>query len=143
MARRIRNAKVLWIEADPVFGGSQSQVQFPVELSAFFGLPQGAVRGAARQVGVSIAGVDFPAKKMDFHHNQMWRLNLPTRRQGLGGYIHMILAFEKTEHEYRFRIWILEPATPLARKLRSASRATGFNSSTQREDGSRRSFGYF
>jgi hypothetical protein len=33
----IHNAAVLWIESDPVSGGSQSQVEFPIELGPFFG----------------------------------------------------------------------------------------------------------
>jgi hypothetical protein len=143
MARRIRRARVLWIEADPVFGGSLSQVQFPVELSGFFGLPQNAVFGTTKEIAVSAAGVDFPRKKMDFHHNQMWRLNLPTARQGLGGYPQRILVFEKTNRQHRFRLSTLEPGQPLMRKLRSVSRARGRIGSTRREDGSPRTFGYF
>lgn len=143
MARRINRANVLWIEADPVFGGSLSQVQFPVELSGFFGLPQNATFGQTKQVAVSAAGVDFHEKKMDFHHNQMWRLNLPTRRQGYGGYAGQILVFEKTDKNNRFRLWTLEATHPLVRRLRLTSRVSGMTGSTVREDGSRRLYGYF
>jgi len=143
MARRIRNARVLWIDADPVFGGSRSQVQFPVELSGFFRLPQQATFGTTKQIAVSAAGWDFSVKKMDFHHNQMWRLNLPTSRQGYGGYMHRILVFERTDHENRYRLWTFERAHPLIRRLRLASRAKGRIGSTVREDGRRRLFGFF
>jgi hypothetical protein len=139
----VTKATVLWIEADPVFGGSMSQVQFPVQLSGFFYLPPNARFGAERQVGVSAAGVDFPEKKMDFHHNQMWRLNLPTSRQGFGGYQHTILVFERTRRKNRFRLWTLESSHPLFRKLRAKCRADGKVASTRREDGSLRAFGYY
>jgi hypothetical protein len=140
---RIGKAKVLWIEANPVFGGSKSQVQFPVQLSGFFYLSANARFGQKRQVAVSAAGVDFPAKKMDFHHNQMWRLNLPTRRQGFGGYAGQILVFERTGRTNRFRLWILGGGSSLFRKLRGQCRLYGKVGSTRREDGSTRAFGYY
>ena len=138
----IGKAKVLWIEADPVFGGSMSQVQFPVELSSFFYLPAHALFGETRQIAVSAAGIDFQRKKMDFHHNQMWRLNLPTARQGCGGYEGNILVFERTVRKDRFRLWTIGPGHPLFRKLRAHCRTAGRIGSTRREDGSPRAFGY-
>jgi len=142
VSTRISKAKVLWIEADPVFGGSLSQVQFPVELSGFFYLPRNPRFGAQTRVGVSAAGVDFSRKKMDFHHNQMWRLNLPTKRQGFGAYVGKILAFERTAQKTHFRLWPLEKRSALFRKLRARCRAKGKVGSTRREDGRRRAFGF-
>jgi hypothetical protein len=139
---KIKSAKVLWIDADPVFGGSNSQVQFPVELSGFFYLPSNARFGAQTRVGVTAAGVDFTLKKMDFHHNQMWRLNLPTKRQGLGGYTAKVLVFERTAVKSRFRIWALDKGSPLFGRLRALCRNRGKVGSTRREDGSRRAFGF-
>lgn len=70
------------LDGRAVFGGSRSQVQFPAELSGFFGLsnrprPHTEVRRA-----VVFAALEYPCKKMDFHHNDVWRLNLPTAKQG-------------------------------------------------------------
>lgn len=48
MAKIVSGARVIWIEADPVFGGSRSQVQFPAELSGFFGLPRNPQRYTPR-----------------------------------------------------------------------------------------------
>lgn len=140
---KITRASSLWIEADPVFGGSLSQIQFPVELSGFFALDSDPDIGDSTQIAVTVGGVDFPHKKMDFHHNQMWRLNLPTPRQGLGGYRGKILLFEKTAKKSRFRLWLVEPGSPFTRKLRSTSRSRGTLGSTLREDRSSRRFRYF
>jgi hypothetical protein len=135
-------ATVLWIEANPVFGGSMSQVQFPVELSGFFSLPQNPSIGDYTEIGVCAYGIDFQPKKMDFHHNQMWRLNLPTAKQGLGGYENTILVFEKTEDIHRYRLWIVDAGSITFKRLRMASRTGGKIGSTTREDGSQRWFGY-
>lgn len=138
---RVRRATVLWIEADPVFGGSQSQVQFPVELSSFFRLPKAPAVGAQTRIAVEIAGVRYPAKKMDFHHNGMWRLNLPTKRQGLGGYRGQLLAFQRTTASNCFLLWLVPSSSPLARRLRTAARTARGLAFTPREDGGRRYFG--
>lgn len=143
MPRTPKNSTILWIEADPVFGGSRSQVQFPEELAPFFRLPTQRQIGASVQRAVTIAGIPFPAKKMDFHHNDVWRLNLPTPRQGLGGYAGRILVFQRTREVERFNLWTVEPGTPLARQLVAAARRDGAIGSRIRDDGSERTYGYF
>lgn len=140
---RIARARVLWIEANPVFGGSRSQVQFPAELHRFFHLPATPQIGDTTFVAVMAGGVRFPAKKMDFHHNGMWRLNLPTSRQGLGGYRGNLLVFERTDTPNLFRLWIVAPGGPLVRKLQREARASRGLGSTTREDGRPRRYGLF
>jgi hypothetical protein len=140
---RITRARVLWIEANPVSGGSHSQVQFPSELHRFFRLPSNARIGDTRHIGVLAGGVRFPAKKMDFHHNGMWRLNLPTSRQGLGGYRGNLVVFERTDAANLYRLWIVAPAGPLAKKLYREARANRGLGSTTREDGRPRRYGVF
>jgi len=143
MARKVSRARVMWIEADPVFGGSRSQVQFPAELSGFFGLSNKPQLHTAVHRGVIFAALHFPPKKMDFHHNDVWRLNLPTARQGLGGYPGMLLVFEKTERAEVFRLWLLEPGTPSARLLRANCHRRGRLGFKLRDDGTRRQYGFF
>jgi hypothetical protein len=133
----------MWIEADPVFGGSRSQVQFPAELSGFFGLSNNPQPHSEVRRGVIFAALQFPPKKMDFHHNDVWRLNLPTKKQGLGGYQGMVLVFEKTAHSEIFRLWLLDPETPPARLLRATSQKTGKLGFKLRDDGTRRQYGFF
>ena len=143
MAKKISRARVMWIEADPVFGGSRSQVQFPAELSGFFGLSQNPQLHTEVRRGVIFAALDFPPKKMDFHHNDVWRLNLPTAKQGLGGYRGMILVFEKTARSEVFRLWLLAPGTPPTKLLRANCQKRGKLGFKFRDDGTRRQYGFF
>jgi hypothetical protein len=143
MARRVSRARVMWIEADPVFGGSRSQVQFPAELSGFFGLSNKPQLHTEVSRGVIFAALQYPSKKMDFHHNDVWRLNLPTARQGLGGYPGTILVFEKTERPEVFRLWLLGRGTPAARLLRTNCHRRGRLGSKLRDNGTRRQYGFF
>ena len=143
MAKTVSRARVMWIEADPVFGGSRSQVQFPAELSGFFGLPRNPQLHTAVRRGVICAALEFAAKKMDFHHNDVWRLNLPTAKQGLGGYRGMILVFEKTARQEVFRLWLLEPRTPPARLLRANCQRRGKLGFKFRDDRTHRQYGFF
>ena len=143
MARTVSRARVMWIDSDPVFGGSRSQVQFPAELSGFFGLPRNPALHTAVRRGVIFAGLDYRRKKMDFDHNDVWRINLPTARQGLGGYPGTILVFEKTVRPNLLRLWLVNPGTPVARLLRKTSQRRGKLGSKRREDGTRRRYGFF
>ena len=133
----------MWIEANPVFGGSRSQVQFPAELSKFFRLPRNPALHTAVRRGVVFGGLRYDKKKMDFHHNDVWRLNLPTARQGLGGYRDTILVFERTDRADLLRLWLVNPGTPAARQLRATSRQRGHLGFKRRDNGSRRSYGFF
>jgi hypothetical protein len=143
VAKKVSRARVMWIEADPVFGGSRSQVQFPAELSGFFGLPRNPPLHTAVRRGVIFAALDFPPKKMDFHHNDVWRLNLPTAKQGLGGYRGMLLVFEKTARSEVFRLWLLERGTPSAKLLRASCQTRGRLGFKFRDDRTRRQYGFF
>lgn len=143
MARKVSRARVMWIEADPVFGGSRSQVQFPAELSGFFGLPKHPRLHTEVRRGVIFATLLYPLKKMDFHHNDVWRLNLPTAKQGLGGYRGRILVFEKTTRSEIFRLWLLEVGSPSTRLLRAQCQRKGKLGFKVRDDGTRRQYGFF
>jgi hypothetical protein len=143
MATSPSEATVLWIEADPVFGGSRSQVQFAAELAPFFNLPGGPRIGDFVERSVCYSGVEYAPKKMDFHHNDVWRLNLPTAAQGLGRYEGMILVFRRASRPDVFDLWIIEPDAPEHDMLRSSCRREGFIGQRQRDDGSHRAFGYY
>lgn len=143
MAKTTTGAHVLWIDADPVFGGSGSQVQFPAELRGFFGLPKSPSIGDHVARSVQYGGVSFPAKKMDFHHNDVWRLNLPTAHQGLGDYHGKVLVFEKTESPDTYRLWAIERGSPIFRRVRMLSKSKGKVGFKRRENGKKREYGYF
>jgi len=143
MAKNINFANVLWIDADPVFGGSRSQVQFPVELRAFFYLPATPhIRDSVIR-GIRFAGVLFPGKKMVFHHNDVWRLNLPTTKQGLGGYQGKLLVFERTNNQKIFRLWCIEKDSSAAKKLKVETAAYGVRKHKMRDNGTKRPYGFF
>lgn len=139
----IRSAKTLWIDADPVFGGSASQVQFPAELAAFFDLPMRPRIGRWVRRSVISAGLTHRPKKMDFHHNAVWRMNLPTARQGLGGYRGQLLVFRKDSRRARWYLWIIDRRSAPARVLRKTSRQSGSIGWKYRENRTKRSFGFF
>ena len=80
---------------------------------------------------------------MDFHHNDVWRLNLPTPKQGLGGYPGMLLVFEKTTRAHVIRLWLLQSGTPAARLLRTNCQRRGRLGFRRRDDGTRRQYGFF
>lgn len=140
---RLDRAECLWIEADPLSGGSRSQVEFPVELGAFFGGTKRPVTGEAVDVAVEHAGIRFPDKKLDFHHNQVWRLNLPTRRQGIGDYQGTTLVFQKTPTNRLFRLWVVPPTGRVTRLLKSRAKRARSLGGTRRADRSLRRFGFF
>jgi hypothetical protein len=85
----------------------------------------------------------YDAKKMDFHHNSVWRLNLPTSAQGLGAYPGKVLVLERTSQRHLYRLWTLDARTPAVRLLRRRSRAAGRTGFKLRDNGTRREFGYF
>jgi hypothetical protein len=143
MARTVSGARVRWIEANPVFGGSGSQIQFPAELGGFFGLPGSPHLHEHARRGVIHAGLKYRAKKMDFHHNGVWRLNLPTTKQGLGGYADMLMVFEKTQSKVMWRLWLLKPRSRCARLLKRTCRVKGKVDFKRRDDGSKRQYGFF
>jgi len=143
MAKRINVAQVLWIDADPVFGGSKSQVQFPAELRLFFSLPANPHMGQHVFRSIHFGGMTFEGKKMDFHHNDMWRLNLPTTKQGLGGYEGRLLVFEKTKDEKVYSLWVVEKETSIAKKLRAHTAAFGKVGFKLKDSGGKRWYGFF
>lgn len=140
---RISKAKVFWIESEPLSGGSASQVEFPVEVGPFFGLSSSPLAGQAAGISLVSAGVRFPAKKLDFHHNKVWRLNLPTSKQGHGPYAKTVLCFERTPTRSLYRLTVVAEGSPLHRALRRATRAKGDTRSRARASGVHRTFGYF
>jgi hypothetical protein len=138
-----RTAKVLWIESEPLSGGSRSQVEFPADLGPFFGASARAKVGDELEIGVDYAGVEFGAKKMDFHQNLVWRLNLPTKPQGIGDYAGAVLVFSKTAKPSRFSLWVLDPRSTVLKRLRAKSKMGGLIGYTTRVGGSKRLHGYF
>lgn len=136
-------ARVLWIECDPLSGGSQSQVEFPLEAGPFFGGRAKPRIGDKISITVVAAGVRFRPKEMDCHHNDVWRLNLPTERQGLGGYAGKIICLERTSERGVFRAWLVPKNTSFARRLRSWTRRHGQLTYTRRSGGQKRYMGYF
>jgi hypothetical protein len=133
----------MWIEANPVFGGSRSQVQFPADLSGYFRLPTNAPLHTHVKRGIICAALEYKPKKMDFHHNDVWRLNLPTRRQGLGGYRNTILVFERTDRKQAYRLWLIDRRSTSARLLRSTCQKKGRIGFRYRDDGTKRQYGFF
>ncbi|MDF0674955.1 MAG: hypothetical protein P0120_11565 [Nitrospira sp.] len=121
----IKRATVLWIEAEPLSGGSHSQVEFPVEVGPFFGGSSNPAVGNEMDISVRCAGISFAHKKMDFHHNNVWRLNLPTAKQGLGQYRDSLLVFQKTDDRGRFLLWKEIVKSPLGKKLRKQAKKKG------------------
>jgi hypothetical protein len=139
----IRRARVFWIESEPLSGGSASQVEFPVEIGPFFGGSSRPSIGDELWIRLISAGVEYPSKKMDFHHNDVWRLNLPTGRQGLGPYRRTILCFEKTLNPDLFRLTVVQLNSPLERALKRTTRRGGRIGNTLRASGHPRGYGYF
>jgi hypothetical protein len=141
--RNVGKATTLWIESDPLSGGSHSQVEFPVEVGQFFGGTSRPSFGDDMQIAIDCAGITFPAKKMDFHHNEVWRLNLPTAKQGLGQYEKMILVFQKAQTRGKYHLCKVRPDSPLARVLRKKARAKGRLIKKKKFTGGFRLCGYF
>ncbi len=131
----IATARVLWIESEPLSGGSASQVEFPLELGPFFGGSGHPSVGDELWIKLISAGVDFPAKKMDCHHNDVWRLNLPTERQGHGPYRQAVLCFEKTQTPGLLRFTLVQSGSALERALKRTTRMHGRLSSRRRSSG--------
>ena len=80
---------------------------------------------------------------MDFHHNDVWRLNLPTANQGLGGYIGHLVVFEKTANEEDYLFWLVLKGSPVARKLRAHTVSLGKTGFKLRDNGTKRRYGFF
>lgn len=136
-----RTARVLWIQADPLSGGSESQVEFPLEVGPFFGGSNHPDVGDELFISILAAGIRFPPKKLDCHHNDVWRLNLPTSNQGHGPYRGTILCFERTKQPNVVRVTVIAPGTPLERSLRRTTRRLGRIRTTL--PNGQREYGYF
>lgn len=137
------NATSLWIEADPVSGGQASQVEFPAELSGFFHLPQDPViRETRARLTILHEGRRFPDRLMIFHHNDVWRFNLLTEQQGIGGYTGNILVFVRIDPT-TYDLSIVELRSAEAIRLRNQAQQAGTLGFRTRTDGSPREFGYF
>jgi hypothetical protein len=136
-------ASVLWIESEPLSGGSRTQVEFPGEVGTFFGGSNSPAVGEELQIAVTCAGIAFPPKKFDFHHNEVWRLNLPSAREGLGQYRNSILCFERTSTNGRYRLTKVDPDSPLFEILRERAISDGQLIVRQRSDGTDRECGFF
>jgi hypothetical protein len=137
------NARVFWIEAEPLMGGSGSQTECPLESAPFFGLPNSPVIGDQLMITLESAGVQFQPKKVDCHHNDVIRVNLPTARQGLGHYENSVLVFEKTNTIGVLRLTIVPLSLDLIRRLHGLSRRNRALKHTFRTDGSKRYYGYY
>jgi hypothetical protein len=137
----VKRARVLWIDSEPLSGGSLSQVEFPLAVGSFFGGSPKPRIGDELWVSVLSAGVRFQPKKLDCHHNDVWRLNLPTPRQGLGPYGRSTLCFERTDKPRVFRLTVVPRGTALDRALRRVTRRTGRIKPTL--TGGTRKCGYF
>ncbi len=135
----LSNATVLWIDAGFLSGGSRSQIEFPEEIGRFFKTNQ-----THEEVNISIiyAGITFPEKRMEFHGNSVWRLNLPTEDQGLGEYDDKVLVFEKTEKNNNYRLWLVEFESPAHNKLKSKTLEKN-RGARPRRNGRVREYGYF
>lgn len=140
---RLTKAKAFWIESDPLSGGSRSQIEFPIEVGVFFGGSRSPRIGDSLSIKVASAGVRYLSKKMDFHHNDVWRLNLPTVRQGLGPYAKTLACFERAERPGVFRLTIVPKRSALADKLRKWTKVHGSVGFTRRTSGAKRYYGYF
>lgn len=79
--RRIGQARVLWIEAGAMSGGSRNQVEFNRDLAGFFG----PVRSSTQYLRMSVDGRvwdDRPlSPKTTTFGVDIWRLSLPTTEQ--------------------------------------------------------------
>jgi hypothetical protein len=137
----VTKARVLWIDSEPLSGGSRSQVEFPLEVGPFFGGSRRPSIGDELSVSVLSAGVVFMAKKLDCHHNDVWRLNLPTPKQGLGPYSRATLCFERTDRSDVFRLTVVPRNSALDRVLRRVTRQRGTIERTL--PGGTRELGYF
>jgi hypothetical protein len=137
------SASVLWIESEPLSGGSRTQVEFPGEVGTFFGGSNAPVVGEELQVSVICAGIAFPPKKFDFHHNAVWRLNLPSAREGLGQYGSLILCFERTATAGRYRLTKVDLGSPLFEMLRERAMGEGQLIAREKTDGTERECGFF
>jgi hypothetical protein len=126
-------ARVLWIEAGFLSGGSRSQIEFPENLGPYFGLSKTQTDAHIRLI---YAGTVFPSKRIEFHNRTVWRLNLPTASQGLGGYEGKFLVFEKTGEIDVFRLWIINTDSPILNELKNMTHQNNRGSKT-------REYGYF
>src|SRR5437660_1146647 len=81
MARSAARARVMWIEANPVFGGSRSQVQFPADLSGFFGLPKNAVLDTQERAAVACGAAITHRFSIDIASREC-TLNSPRNSRG-------------------------------------------------------------
>lgn len=138
----LKNARVLWIEAGYLSGGSRSQIEFPVDFGDFF-----SINNTHEDVAVQLIYMDktFPAKRMEFHNNSVWRLNLPTKRDGLGSrgfYDGMIFVFEKTSQNNVFLLWLTKPDTTIHAQLRAETHESN-HGYLKRRTGELREYGYW
>lgn len=99
----LRRSQVFWIEAEPTFGGSGNQTEVPKKAGPFFGGSEDPSDGEEIYATFIFAGRRIKNKKINFRSpsqkeslNSMWRVNLPTAKQGgPGSYEGKIAVFQQ------------------------------------------------
>lgn len=129
-----QNARVLWIEAGAMSGGSRNQIEFSDDLVGFFTTSPPAV-GATETINISVTRrwqeCVLAAKRTSFGV-PIWRLSLPTAERGGEHYSGMVIRFERSgpAGSKYFEVSVAEPASTEATAWETATADTGTNGST-------------
>jgi hypothetical protein len=117
-------ATSFWIEAGFLSGGSSNQLELPNGVETFFGVPTGGLRRAKHPIILVTEESEWEAW-IQFWGNQVWRLRLPTEREGLGNYAGLVICFHKTHNEHHFLLELARPTEVAARGWSDTSRERG------------------
>ena len=146
MATKITKATTFWIKAGAMSGGSRNQIELTDELVRFFDqASRNAEKCDVRLPNGSIA-TGRPAKHRGRRYGQwvdIWRLGLPTSRQGGPRYPGSVIRLDKvkTTNRFIYEMTVTSAGSFVFRQWRAAARAKGKTSSTGGPSG--RFYGYW
>lgn len=136
----LAGAGSFWIEAGFLSGGSHNQLELPNGVEAFFGIPE-ASPDVVQNLTLQIEEKSW-SSWIRFWGNQVWRLRLPTVRDGLGNYENRLIRFDRTRQTRRFSIQITPLEGVQSQQWRGRSLEMGTLRQTQPVEGGRE-YGWF
>lgn len=124
-----KQVSYFWVEAGSMSsGGSGNQLELPRGAHLIFGYPPMAYSGTGRAVVIGNVPLILPGRspfadrRLSWHsHNQMERLNLPTKANGAPDYPHTVVLFRRQPTGFELEVEL--EAGPIAPMWRRASRA--------------------
>lgn len=146
MSVDITKAATLWIESGAMSGGSRNQIELTDELVRFFDSDTLRLEKCNVRLPNGTVAPGRPAVHRGRRYGQrvdIWRLGLPTQRQGAPRYPGTVVRLDKVKSKkgYVYELTVTSPGSTVSKQWKAEARANGKVDSTGGPHG--RSYGYW